>query len=394
MDGAQVTLARGALIYRWVSLLWMSALALTGDPFARPVVAWTSIAAAGAWTIWVTIGGLRPGRAVPLVDLALCVWLVLASGLVVSPGETVAGRPFFATGYPFSAVLLWGVLRGPGGGLVAGGLLSLAIALTRPLNGIGLNELDVRAAQNLAGAIINYLVAGLAVGLVSRLLVRSAEQVERATADLVVARERAARLAERESLARQIHDSALQALALIHKRGRELARHGPVEGRELARLSEIAGRQEEELRGLVMREPEPAPTGTASLRDALEAGARRVEGVNVTVSSVGPIRIDAGCVQELAAAVRQALDNVSEHARATRASLFAEEEDGEVIVSVRDDGIGFDYDEAELLAEGKGGIMKSMKGRVEDLGGKMTIDSGPGRGTEIEFRVPIDRERA
>ncbi|MGH2819459.1 MAG: sensor histidine kinase, partial [Actinomycetota bacterium] len=385
---------RGVLIYRWVALAWMTTIAVTGGVFTRPLIAWTSIAAAGAWTVYLTLRAGRESRAVLVLDLGLCAWLVLASGVVVPSGDTVVGRPFFATGYPFSAVLLWGVSGGPGGGLLAGGLLGFAMLLTRPLNGVALGEIEARAAQNLAGSIINYLAAGLAVGLVSRLLVRSAEQAERATADLVIERERAARLAERESLARQIHDSVLQVLALIHKRGRELSARPDIDPGELARLSDIAGRQEEELRGLVMREPEPAPTGASSLRDALEATARRIEGVNVTVSSVGPIPLDTNCVRELAAAVRQALDNVVEHASATRASLFAEEDGDEVVVSIRDDGVGFDYDEDGLRARDKAGILKSMKGRVEDLGGKMLIATGPGRGTEVEFRVPIQRERS
>ncbi|MFY9586848.1 MAG: ATP-binding protein, partial [Actinomycetota bacterium] len=91
---------------------------------------------------------------------------------------------------------------------------------------------------------------------------------------------------------------------------------------------------------------------------------------------------------ELAAAVREALANVAEHAHASRAVVFADEEDGAVVVSVRDDGIGFSYDEARLRAEGKAGVLKSMKGRVEEFGGRMLVRAAPGGGTEIEFRTP------
>ena len=72
--------------------------------------------------------------------------------------------------------------------------------------------------------------------------------------------------------------------------------------------------------------------------------------------------------------------------------MFAEAEDGWVTVSVRDDGRGFDYDEDRLRADGKVGMLKSMKGRVEDLGGRMRVTTAPGRGTEIEFRVPVGPE--
>jgi len=90
----------------------------------------------------------------------------------------------------------------------------------------------------------------------------------------------------------------------------------------------------------------------------------------------------------MSAAVRQALENVAQHARATRVTLFADDEGGDVVVTVRDDGVGFDYDEEMMRRSGKLGILKSMKGRIEDLGGTMRIDTSPGKGTEVEFRFP------
>jgi signal transduction histidine kinase len=161
----------------------------------------------------------------------------------------------------------------------------------------------------------------------------------------------------------------------------------------VAELAEIAGAQEAELRGLILREPEESPTGSASLRAALEQTARAVDGVAVTISSVGPVWLDRACVEEIAAATRQALDNVVEHAAARSATIFAEEEDGIVSITVRDDGRGFAYDEDHLRAAGKAGMLKSMKGRIEDLGGTMSVSSGPGRGTEIEFRLETEPHR-
>jgi signal transduction histidine kinase len=98
--------------------------------------------------------------------------------------------------------------------------------------------------------------------------------------------------------------------------------------------------------------------------------------------------LPAGEVEELTAAVHQALDNVVRHADATRATIFAEALEGEIVVSIRDDGVGFEYDEGLLAREGKLGMLKSMKGRVEGLGGEMIVRSAPGRGTEVEFRLP------
>ena len=382
-------LAGGLLVFRWVWLLWMIALAVSAaDQFQRPGVAWVSIGVAAAWTAWLTATRHRWTTPSLWVDLVICAWLVLASGLVVAEGDVISGRPFFATGYPLSAALFWGASRGVLGGAIAGAVLGLAHIASRPLNAVELADLTGPQVQNLAGAVLNYLVAGTAVGIVSRVLVRSAEALSEASRSLIAERERAARLAEREKLARQIHDSVLQTLSMVHKRGRELADAPTIPADEVRRMSQLAARQEAELRSLILREPEEAPRGRASLRESLEVAARSVEGVEVTVSSVGPIWLQRNHAEELTAAVRQALENVVRHADAGSATVFAEQENGEVIVTVRDSGKGFEYDEERLRREGKAGMLKSMKGRAEELGGRMLVTSSPGRGTEIEFRIP------
>ena len=387
-DRSRRTLGRGVLVFRWVWLSWLVVLAATGaSSFRSPVLAWVTIGAAGAWTAWLTVARNQWSTQALVIDLALAAWLILASGIVVEAGGTVSGRPFFATGYPLASALMWGAAGGPVAGVFAGGVLGVAQLLSRPLNDVALSSLTGAQVQSLTGAIVNYMVAGAAIGLVSRLLVASGRAVDEANAQLVGERERAARLAERESLARQIHDSVLQALAFVHKRGYELAGRDSIRGDEVLGLARMAEEQESELRNLISREPEAPPTGLASLRDALEATARSTSARNVTVSAVGPIWLERAAVDEIAAAVRQALENVARHARATKASVFADQEDGLVTVSVRDDGGGFVFDEESLKAAGKVGILKSMRGRLEDLGGQMTITSAPGAGTEVEFKL-------
>jgi len=384
------TLARGALVFRWVSLAWMAVLALSDmGSLERPVLAWISIGVAAAWTLWLSLSDVLPSNAVLAVDLVVCTYLLLLSGLVIPQGDVVTARPFFAAAYPVNAVLLWAIVRGSSAGMLAGAVLGAALALTRPLNGIDFIDLTRSEWQNIGGATVLYLVGGAAVGLVVRVLTESGAALEKTTRELLAERERAGRMAERESLAREIHDSVLQALALVHKRGRELSTAKTVPSAEVARLAEIAGRQEAELRGLILRQPQDAPSGHVRLRDALEREARAVNDVSVTVSSVGAVVVDAHAAEEIAAAARQALENVARHAQATRSSVFAEEENGFVVVTIRDDGKGFEFDEASLRASNKVGMLKSMKSRIVDIGGTMTVNSAPGRGTEIEFRVPM-----
>ena len=382
------SLVTGALVFRWVWLVWMAVLAAVGaEDLTRDWLAWASIGAAAAWTIWLTVARSSWNRGVMAFDILLCAWLIAASGLVVGEGDIVSGRPFFATGYPLSAPILWGAVWGPVPGAVSAAVLAIAHLLSRPINGVALSDLSPSQVQNVTGAMLNYVVAGLAVGIVGRLLQRSGEAVRRANEATVQERELSARLSERESLAREIHDSVLQALALVNKRGKELASRETVPPDEVAQLAEIAGRQENELRSLILRDPEASPVGFASLRDALETAAAAVS-LPVEVSSTGALWLERRTVEELQAATRQALENVLHHADASRAYVFADEEAGSVTVTVRDDGRGFVYDEDSLQRDGKVGILKSMKGRAEDLGGTMSITSRPGAGTEVEFRVP------
>ena len=75
----------------------------------------------------------------------------------------------------------------------------------------------------------------------------------------------------------------------------------------------------------------------------------------MTVTALGPIWLPEHEIDEVTAAVRQALENVVQHARATRAVVFAEEGAG-AGVTVRDDGIGFVYEEDGLRSRGKFGL--------------------------------------
>jgi signal transduction histidine kinase len=380
--------SRGVLLYRWASLVWMGALSLaTRSSFRNPWLAWAGLAVATAWTLAVTFVPRRLRGLVLWLDLAVASALVAVSGIVVAPGS-VETQTFYATAYPVSAALAWGAAGGPRGGLFAGAVLTLAHVGSRITNGIAPPELTRSGLLSLLNASLTYLLAGGGLGYVSQLLDRSARALAAATDELVQERERAARLAERESLGRQIHDSVLQALALVNRRGRELATSGTATRRELEELAGLAAQQEVTLRRLIMRPPEEGPSETVSLRAALEGLAIDSPGPPVGVSAVGPIWLDRHVVGEVAAAVSEALTNVVKHAGASRVFVFAEEQDEEVLVSVRDDGCGFEFDAGRLQTSSKFGLLRSMKGRIEELGGHMDIETAPGRGTEVTFRLP------
>ncbi len=396
VERARGTLWVGLLVFRWMFFAWLAANAVFSElRFRYDPLAWIALALTGVWTLWLSLPPENQQRPeTPWIDLFVCVGLILVSGLVVPPGEVIGETPFFAVSYPVCAALLWGAARGPIGGIAAGAVLSLALVFSRPINDIPLQDLSHGQIFGLVNGAVYYLAAGAGTGVFKLLFDRWAEEFRGLAETAIHANEKAARLAGRESMGRAIHDSVLQSLALIHKRARELGKHSTVPGPQVLELADMAREQEQALRALIMREPEEPPAGAASLRDRLETVVGSVQTLPTTLSAVGPVWLPAAHVEAIAAAVEQALDNVVRHAGATRAAVFADLEDSWVVVSVRDNGTGFVYDEGDLRAAGKAGLLKSMKGRVEDLGGRMRVKTAPGVGTEVEFRVPYERAGA
>ncbi len=161
----------------------------------------------------------------------------------------------------------------------------------------------------------------------------AAQTARRAHAELERAARLAASLEERERLSRQVHDGAIQVLALVSRRGREI-------GGETAELAELAGEQERALRRLVSsagcraagrradrRRRAAAPTG---IRPGVGERARRP-------GAAGRRRSPT----ELCGGRGNALDNVAAHAGPdARAYVLLEDLGDSVTVSIRDDGVG------------------------------------------------------
>ena len=187
--------------------------------------------------------------------------------------------------------------------------------------------------------------------------------------------------AERERLARSIHDSVLQVLARVRRRGAEL-------GGDAAILAGLAGEQEVALRSLVASAPpESTEDGTADLCSHL----RLFDSATVHVSTPAtPVMLPCADAGEAASAVREALLNVDRHAGdGATAWVLVEDLSDTVLISVRDDGVGIPAGRVEQAeAEGRMGIARSIRGRISALGGSVTLDSTPGQGTEWELCVP------
>ena len=130
-----------------------------------------------------------------------------------------------------------------------------------------------------------YAIGGLVVGLFTDTMDRAARGLRSANEE-AARTERVARFREREALARTIHDSILQALAVVHRRGHELAEREHGTTRDI-RTGLVDGQE--------TRTPHPAalgprrpPEGGVPLRTVLEAGGFGISGVDISVSTIEP----------------------------------------------------------------------------------------------------------
>jgi len=82
---------------------------------------------------------------------------------------------------------------------------------------------------------------------------------------------------------------------------------------------------------------------------------------------------------------QEALNNTAKHASASKVTLGLEEAGGELVLSVADDGKGFD---PAAAPRGRWG-MTTMRERAEAAGGRLSVDSSPGSGTTVRATVPL-----
>jgi signal transduction histidine kinase len=363
---------RGLLVYRVLTCVSAASVALYSlGEFASPAGAVGVLAVMALWTAasgLAYVGGLQIGRGrVAIADLAVTVAVMATTPIVQTQAQLAADAPVMGSIWTPGAVLACALAYGVRGGTAAAVVVSAALVLV---------QADTRAELPDIQLLV---LVGLTIGFASTVLRRSAERVR-----LAVASEAA--MAERERLARAVHDGVLQVLGYVRRRGAEL-------GGSAGELGSLAGEQEIALRTLLT-------TGSAGVngnghRD-LAAALRTLGSARVTVSTPAhAVELAAHAVDELVAVVSAALANVALHVGPdARAWVLLEDLGDAVEISIRDEGPGIpDGRLAAAEAEGRLGVARSMRGRVLDLGGTITRDSGEDRGTEWVVRVVREGRR-
>jgi signal transduction histidine kinase len=127
----------------------------------------------------------------------------------------------------------------------------------------------------------------------------------------------------------------------------------------------------------------------AALREEAKSACNRAALATCEVTSELEGRLDPVVETALFRVAQQALANVVDHAEATHVLVAIERTARGVVLRVGDDGCGFDPDHVQVLADIAHFGLIAMRERVEALGGRFRVTTGPGRGTVVEARLPL-----
>ncbi len=200
-----------------------------------------------------------------------------------------------------------------------------------------------------------------------------------------------AALKERQRLARELHDSVSQALygiALGARTARTLLDRAPGRAAEpLDYVLSLADAGLAEMRALIfeLRPESLQQEGLVAALSKLAAALRARHQINVQTSLGDEPDVPLEVKEAAYRIAQEALHNVVKHAHASHVDVRLEVAPPSLVLEVRDDGAGFDPNQAFPGHLG----LQSMRDRAARIGGTADLDSEPGRGTRIHARLPL-----
>ena len=224
LPDARTSLWRALAVYRVLVLGYAVVLVLgRWKGYAHPLLGWLLVAGMVLWTAvctWAYSAARR--RSLPMLgaDLAVACAAVVLTALVETPAHLAAGAPTLPTLWASASILTWAVSLGVRGGTVAAAAVSAANLIIRP-----------HPSSDTLANVFLLILAGVVVGYVSNLVLAAEAERTRAA-------ELAAATAERDRLARGIHDGVLQVLALVQRRGRNPATRDQTLAAAVARIQQ------------------------------------------------------------------------------------------------------------------------------------------------------------
>ncbi|MFF7858299.1 GAF domain-containing protein [Streptomyces sp. NPDC007904] len=197
---------------------------------------------------------------------------------------------------------------------------------------------------------------------------------------------------ERSRLAHELHDAVSQKLFSLRLTAQAAARlvdRDPSRAKgELQQVAALAAEAADELRAAVV-ELRPAALDedglVATLRTQIHV-LDRAHTARVTFSGHGVRALPAAQEEAVLRVAQEALHNALRHAGADRVDVTLHRRGGGVVLRVTDDGGGFDPRIVRRAGRHLG--LVSMRDRANGVGGRLTVESAPGKGTTIEMEVP------
>lgn len=349
-----IVLAFRVLGYIWLVLLVGAALAT--DDGADESIIITMVVGAGLWTVLTVVLSRTPGQ-------IKRPWFVVADGvvalLVASASYWAGAESNLHGGYPISwlAVVAYAY----------DARWTMAASLVLFVNQwIGMDIEGSRTLPDKLGAVV-FPIYGAIVGYGFD-LIRHRDSLWRQAEDkLRDERQRQVRTEEQRRLADQLHDSVLQSMHAIQ-----------AEPDEPDQVTYIARRQERELRKTIrtLQSEFDAPfvgamfTARDDVEDLYRVRVEIVCGYDAEMTSTLGVLVEA---------TREAMINAAKHSGSDLIRVHCSETNGNITVLVRDEGSGFDTDTV---------VPKSIRRRLEAIGGTATFQSTDEFGTEVEMTVP------
>jgi signal transduction histidine kinase len=197
---------------------------------------------------------------------------------------------------------------------------------------------------------------------------------------------------ERSRLAHELHDAVSQklfSLRLTAQAAAALVDRDPSRAKgELQQVAALAAEAAEELRAAVV-ELRPAALDedglVATLRTQIQV-LDRAHTARVTFDSCGVRALPATQEEALLRVAQEALHNALRHSGAEHVEVALARRDAGAVLRVTDDGSGFDPQSIRRAGRHLG--LVSMRDRASGVGGALTVESAPGKGTTIEMEVP------
>ena len=200
---------------------------------------------------------------------------------------------------------------------------------------------------------------------------------------------------ERERIARELHDSLAQVLGVTQLRLRALQGRAEIQqagavAAELGELAEISGDAYLDVREAILglRESSRTDRGLVESLGAYLEKYERQSGIQASLETEldDKLMLAPGSEIQVIRVIQEALTNVRKHSGAKAVAVRITETSGRVAIVVEDDGAGFDPTRATIGRDAFG--LQSMRERVALVGGTLSVEAAPGRGTRITARVP------